>query len=349
METFISALQVLNAVAKQIALPTGWEGAMQALQANTHVFNSEEGDKFNVGINRFLNGLSRKQFALYFCRSEAASKLHALFHNAQGNIRCYDTRSSGQALISDAVMAKIISTLGDVAKNFDDAYRLARLGEKPFPDPLLPSKNSENIRFLSDVGFSRQQLDEFFAVRKMMNPLVGVEVDDPPLYILGSETVCDDSLQQPGVDHELINKLLQTNQILIANLQSDMPLSNGAQGDCSLPYKQAQIAGDLAGLSAASGVDGGIATKKTTVRFEMEKVDILSVRIREAIEETGSYQPAVIFDKLKEWALEERSPFTGLDNDNKKINYTDGNFTKRGINMDSLGARIRRFKKKHNL
>lgn len=349
METFISAMQVLNAVAKQIPLPAEWEKAMHALQANKHVFQSEEGGKFNAGANRLLNGLSRKQFAVHYSRSQAASKLQALFHNAQAEIHCYDRRETGQALKSDTAMSQVISALSGVAQNFDRIYLLAKSGANPFPDPLLPSQHNDNIHLLSGTGFSHQQLDAYFAARNMMNPLTDIEPDDPPLYILGSEKVRDGSLQQIGVDQELINQLLQTNQMLIANLQSDMPLSNGAQGDAPLGYKPTQIAGDLEGVSATSGVDGVISTKKTIVRFEMEKVDILSVRIREAIEETGSYQPAVIFDKLKEWALEEKSPFTGIDNANKRINYTDGNLAQRGITMDSLGARIRRFKKKHNL
>lgn len=186
METFISAMQVLNAVAKQIPLPVEWEKAMDALKTNTHIFHSEEGDNFNKNANKFFNGLSRKQFSIYYCRSEAASKLQALFHNAKEEIRCYDTQETGQALKSNTVMPQIVVALGHILHDFDIIYRMAKSGGDPFSDYFVPSQNADRLRLLSSVGFSRQQLDEYFAVRNMMNPLVDVEVDEEPIYIFGT-------------------------------------------------------------------------------------------------------------------------------------------------------------------
>ncbi|MDC7697647.1 hypothetical protein [Vogesella indigofera] len=186
METFISAMQVLNAVAKQIPLPMEWEKAMDALKTNTHVFHSEEGNNFNANANQFLNGLSRKRFSIYYCRSEAASKLKALFHNSKEEIRCYDTQETGQALESNTVMSQVIVALGHILHDFDIIYRVAKSGLDPFPDPFVPSQSNDRLRLLSSVGFSRQQLDEYFAVRNMMNPLVDIELDAEPIYIFGT-------------------------------------------------------------------------------------------------------------------------------------------------------------------
>ncbi|MDC7689791.1 hypothetical protein [Vogesella indigofera] len=240
METFISAMQVLNAVAKQIPLPMEWEKAMDALKTNTHVFHSEEGDNFNKNANKFLNGLSRKQFSIYYCRSEAASKLQALFHNAKEEICCYDTQETGQALKSNTVMSQVIVALGHILHDFDMIYRVAKSGVDPFPDPFVPSQSNDRLRLLSSVGFSRQQLDEYFAVRNMMNPLVDVEVDEDPIYIFGTGAnvggvVSPVFLNQKIETHvQLANKIQFAHQVQVVNhnvINNCAEESGGETGD----------------------------------------------------------------------------------------------------------------------
>lgn len=254
-----------------------------------------------------------------YCTSEAAAILDQHIHNASvKRPRWFDIGQTGRPKLGEAAHGEAMAILVHMANwfgRYDKAYRFDRIpwwvsnGLKNYEGKF---NSRDASRRAEEIGFDRTEIVNFLKLN-------GVS------HSLRCEVLPEENIK---VESNKKNDVIDSLSIV------DLPVFT-VKPETNTKAAVTQTTGDL------------LANPRVTHSTKSRR-NILDTLLDDAIKLAGSDKTDAIFLQLKQMALDERPPFTGMIEGNSLI-YTNHNNKKDTLTYGKLSARLSRRRKHKSL